>query len=251
MIPDLLSFALSAAIALAVAFPLGSTLKRHPVPFYLLAFALVGIYELFESAMRPTDFAVQILAEPFRKGYLASCLLAVVMFTGTLAHGSNARRRLQPIRAELSILSCIGYVPHVLTFLPSYLPRFGALVQAGNLMSASLVVAVILLAIYIVLSVLSLRMVRAQMPHRVWKGIQRLSYLMVALLVAHIWLAVGRSALAGAQAGMRVALTAYTAVALLYAVLRIRRAWLDHAQGAPQSSVAHVSVEAEAEAVAS
>ena len=223
MVVDVLVVVVSLAIALAVAFPLGGVLKRWPAAVYGVAALVVGLYlvgfyrAMFVGAWQP-------VVEPLRKGYVATFLLAIVMVTGALPERSAVRRRLQPIRAELSILSFVLYMAHVWTFLPSYLPRLGLLVSIGNLMSASIVVALVLTAVYALLTVLSLHKVRTHMPYRVWKGIQRLSYAMVALLYLHIWLAVGRSALFGASADMRVALVLYSVLVAVYAVLRVRKA---------------------------
>lgn len=229
MVADVLGVLASLAVALVVAFPLGGLLKRHPVPFYTVAVAVVVAYMV---QLHGVEFALsaQAFMQPLRKGYAATFLLALVMFTGALPERSAVRHRLRSVRAELSILSLILYLPHVLTFLPSYLPRLGMLLSLGNVMSVSIVLALVLTAIYALLAVLSLRDVRARMPYGVWKVIQRLSYLMVALLVVHIWLAVGKSALFGTSSDMRFALALYTALAVVYAALRVRRAWSSRRQ---------------------
>lgn len=237
MLVDVLVVLASLVIALVVALPLAGALKRWPAVFYgvaalVVALYLVGFYRgMFVGAWQP-------VGEPLRKGYVATFLLAIVMVTGALPEKSFLRRRWQPVRAELSILSFVLYMAHVWTFLPSYLPRLGQLVAIGNLMSASIVVALVLTAIYALLSVLSLHVVRAHMAYRVWKGIQRLSYGMVALLYLHIWLAVGRSALFGAAANMRVALVLYSMLVVVYAVLRLRKALTDRRRRAAGAAVA-------------
>lgn len=229
MVADVLGVLASLAAALAVAFPLGGLLKQHPVLFYTVAAAVVIAYTV---QLHGAEFALsaQVFMQPLRKGYAATFLLALVMFTGALPERSAVRHRLRSVRAELSILSLILYLPHVLTFLPSYLTRLGMLLLLGNVMSVSIVLALALTAIYVLLAVLSLRGVRARMPYGVWKAIQRLSYLMVALLVVHIWLAVGKSALFGAFSDMRLALALYTVLAMAYAVLRLCKAWSSRCQ---------------------
>ncbi len=226
MLADVLAVVASLAIALVVALPLGGQLKHRPALFYGVAAALVAFY-LVMFYQVGVALAWQPFVEPLRKGYVATFFLAIVMITGALPEKSTARRHLQPIRAELSILSFVLYMAHVLTFLPSYLPRLGLLVSIGNLMSASIVVALVLTVVYALLTALSLRGVRIRMPYRIWKGIQRLSYAMVALLYLHIWLAVGRSALLGTSADMRVALAMYSVLVVVYAALRIRKAVVD------------------------
>lgn len=232
MVKDLISAVLALVIALLVMGPLVGQLKKRPVVFYAVAAAAVVAYLLYYY-FAPFINWLQIFVEPLRKGYIASFFLAAVMFVGALPNDSALHRRLLPVRAELSILSFILYVPHVMAYLPSYLPRLGALVSMGDIISVSVVIAMVLTAIYLLLSLLSLKVFRAKMPFKVWKGIQRLSYAMVALLVLHIWFAVGRSAVVGGSVDMAVVLAIYTAVVLVYAVMRIRKALLARkAQGA-------------------
>jgi DMSO/TMAO reductase YedYZ heme-binding membrane subunit len=224
MLDDLLSALVGIVIALIVAFPLGKVLKKRPGVFYLIAAVVVClyVYYLYGPWFRPS---LQPIVEPIRKGYIASTFLALVMFTGVLNEGSALRKKLQPIRAELSILSLIMFCAHIATFLPSYYARFTVLVSMGNLMSYSIIMATILTVIYVVLSLLSLRVFRTKMQYKSWKNIQRLSYVMVALLTAHIWLALGKGALKGGSATVTVAF--YTVVIVLYAVLRIRKGLAD------------------------
>lgn len=227
MVEDLVSFAVSLTAALVVAFPLGSALKRRPGAFYVAALALAGLYALYQYGGMFGNPALQLVAEALRKGYVATCLLATVMVCGALEVGSPARKRIQPIRAELSILSLIMYVPHIVAFLPMYASRLGALLSAGGLLGRALAVALALVAVYVVLVLLSIGRVRAAMPHRLWKGIQRLAYLMVALVVLHVWLALGPAAVRGGSPEAVVPLAVYTCAAVLYAAARIRRAVLD------------------------
>lgn len=228
MTNDIISFALSLVVAYLVVFPLGSQLKRHPGVFYAVAGVLVGLYAYYQYGGLYGNHVLQLVAEPLRKGYIASFFLAAVMFCGTMATQSKLRMHLLPIRAELSILSLIMYTPHIVAFLPAYLPRFTTLVEAGNLISYSIIVALVLTVLYVLLSLFSLRVFRARMPYKIWKGIQRLSYAMVALLGIHIWLVLGRAALRGDAPDTTVSLTLYTVIIIAYAVLRVRRALIDH-----------------------
>lgn len=228
MVKDLLSAALALAVAALVMGPLVGQLKRRPCVFYATALALVAAYLVYYYAV-PFVGWLQIFVEPLRKGYIASFFLAAVMFIGALPNSSAFHRRLLPVRAELSILSFILYVPHVATYLPSYLPRLGPLFSMDSFISSSVVVAMVLTAVYLLLSLLSFKVFRARMPFKVWKGIQRLSYAMMALLLLHIWLVAGRSAIAGGSTDMTVVLVVYTAIVAVYAVLRIRKALLGRA----------------------
>ena len=228
MLNDIISALLSLAIALVVAFPLGKLLKKRPVPFYVGALVLVAAHLTYKYTGTYIAGA-QIFIDIMQKAYLGVFLLAIVMFIGTLDESSALRRRLQPIRAELSILSFLLIVSHVAAFLPNYLPRLGAIFSSHIGMSVSIIMAVLLTVVFALLSVLSLRVFRMHMPFRVWKGIQRLSYVIVALLLLHIVLALGRPAFAGhGSTSALVSLIVYAIVVAIYAVARIAKAIRDH-----------------------
>ena len=222
MLGDLVSVALGLVLAMLVAFPLSGVLKKHPVPFYAVALVLVGAYLAYQYSGSYVRGATVVL-DVMRKGYLACWLLAIVMFTGAFDEGTAIRRRLQPVRAELSILSSILILGHVAAYLPIYLPRLGVVFASHIGMSLAVVVAIVLVAVYALLSVTSLRAVRTRMPRGVWKGIQRLSYVMVALLLAHVALALGRPAFAeqGSSTSALVALCTYALLVVAYAVARL------------------------------
>ena len=232
MLQDLIGAGLAVVVALVVALPLGTALKRCPAVFYSAAALAVAAYVGYKFGGRVVP-QVQAVVDVMGKGYLASALFAVVMFTGALDESSPVRRRLQPVRAELSIMSFILIMGHVAGYLPSYLPRLGAIFAQRTGLAVSFTVATALLVIFGILGITSLHALRTRIPFRVWKGIQRMSYLMVALLYAHIALVLGRSAFAGhGSQNAQLALAIYTAVVVLYAVLRVRKALRDRARRA-------------------
>lgn len=236
MLDDILSALISVAVVAVVAFPLGGLLKKRPLPFYIVAVLLVGAY-LFYKFEGFYVAGLQPVVGIVSKGYLACTLLAVVMFIGVLDETSAARRRLQPIRAELSIMSFILILGHAIAYLPSYLPRLGIIFSSRLNLAFSISVAMLLVVVFAILAATSLRVLRTKMPYRIWKGIQRMSYLMVALLYLHIVLALGRSAFVGAGSGsVKFALAVYTVVVVVYAVLRVRKALRDRSRRAPSAS---------------
>ena len=233
---DLTALAVSLAAALLLAFPLARPLRAHPLPFYLAAFALVGAYAL--AVASGVDLSgVRGLTLVLQKGYLSSILLGIVMFTGCLDNGNPLKRRWRPVRGELSVLSFILILGHLAVFVPSYAPRLadGAHLKAN--VTASIVVALVLAAIFVVLGVTSFKSVRTRMDAGLWKAIQRLSYLMVALYIVHIGFFLGGSALGGSGKGV-ASFAVYAVTVAFYAALRVRKAVRDRRGrrgGAPAS----------------
>ncbi len=219
-------FGIALLVAAVLVFGLDGALKRWPGVFYGVALAATAAYGW--ALCTGVDLAgMRWLTVVLQKGYLASLLLAVVMFIGVLSKGSALRRRLQPIRGQLSVLSFILILGHLVTYLPSYLGRLGVLLGSRTNVAFSLMVAMVLTVLFFVLAVTSLQAVRRAMNPRVWKALQRGAYLMVALLALHVALVLGKSALVGGAAPARVAFWTYMAVLALYAVLRVRRAVID------------------------
>lgn len=228
MLNDIISALISVVVALIVALPLGGALKKRPAAFYAVAAVLVAAHLAYRFSGAYIAW-LQVLVDVMNKGYLACAFLAIVMFTGVLDEGSAARRKLQPIRAELSILSFILILSHAIVYLPSYLPVLGRLFSLRAGMGVSIVVAIVLSVIFAVLSVTSLRVLRTKIPRKTWKAIQRGAYVMVALLWLHIFLVLSRSAFGGhGSESAQFALVVYTVLVVLYAVLRIRKAMNDH-----------------------
>ena len=214
----------AAAVACLMAFPLGDALRRYPVPFYLAALVVVGAY--CWALLTGTGLApVRVLSVVMQRGYLCFALLVLVMVVGCLDEASRLRRRLQPIRGELSILAFIFILGYVATYAPGILRRLRASAQIRDNLLASLVAAVVLLLLFAFLTLISLRSVRAKMNQRAWRRAQRLSYVMVALFAAHVWLVLGWSAFAHLGTSVAcVSFALYSAVLVAYVVFRVRKA---------------------------
>lgn len=228
---QLAGFLISLALTALLCFPLAGALRKRPGVFYAIAIVLTVAYVL--ATQVGTRLApIHALTVVLQKGYLSILLLAVVMFTGCLNEGSALRKRLQPIRGELSVLSGIFIVGHVLKYLPNYLGRFWVLLTTRTSVGASLIIALTLTVLFAVLAVTSLRTVRKHMSGKAWKRLQRFSYLMVGLLAVHVALVLGRSALGGSATAI-VSFTAYMATIAAYVVLRVRKARRDAVHRVP------------------
>ncbi len=220
MLESALGILVSAVVALIIAFPLGSALKKCPWAFYAAALVLVLGYTALRELF-PRNDLVQAAMPLFQKGYVSVWLLAVVMWTGVLDEGTALRKRLQPIRGELSILSFIFILAHLIIYLDVYLPRFGALFGTRSNVGVSLVFAMVLAALFLVLTVTSFHAVRNRMSARGWKHLQRFSYVMVVLVFVHVVFVLGRSAFAGGFNASTLSVIVYGAVIVVYAVLRV------------------------------
>lgn len=214
--------ALLCCIVLVV--PLAKPLKRHPVPFYIVALALVCLY-WFGTSTNATGDLWSYFMPLMQRCALAFMLFTVVMFVGVLDEGSALRARLIPIRRQLSILGCIFALGHLAFYGVSYLPRLGS-TFGGNL-GSSLVLAGLLVLLMTILLVTSFQMVKRRMSAVHWKSVQRLAYPFYLLTYAHLVLLLAPSAFVGRNTAV-ISLVAYSLVVGAYVGLRLRRTMLRH-----------------------
>lgn len=227
MTSGLAGFAIALAITVLLIFPLGGALRKRAWVFYLVAF-LVTVLFVGATWGGASLAQLRFITVIFQKGYLASLLLGVVMFTGCLDESSALRHKLQPNRGHLSILSFIFVLGHLAMYLPAYLPRLEIYFSARGNIAASLVVAMVLTILFAILTLTSVKAVRAFMGAKSWKALQRTSYIMVLLFAVHIGFVLGRSAFNGGTSAL-VSFTAYVALVVLYVILRVRKAVKDSA----------------------
>lgn len=98
--------------------------------FYLAAVALAGAGAYLTIAP-PAVLPLREVAFVVQKGYVAFALFAVVMMMGVLDKRSAVRRRLQPVRAQLSLLGTILIAGHIGFYAVVYLEILGS-VGASN-----------------------------------------------------------------------------------------------------------------------
>lgn len=219
---EVVSVALAAAIACIVAFPLGKRLRKRPVVFYAVAFVATAAY-VGTVVVGYNPKGLRWLTFMFQKAYLGSFFLALVMFCGALPDGNRVRRKLLPIRGELSVMSFIFYLGHIANYLKSYLPMLSNLAVIKPGVALSLGVAGVLTVIFVILGVTSFKMVRTRMDSKAWALLQKGAYVMVALLAAHVALALGLS-LSNLGSTGSLHCIVYLAAAAAYAAMRISKA---------------------------
>lgn len=213
-------FLIALVVALFLIIACARPLKRHPAPFYLVAFALVVFYALKVNSST-NDGIWPYFMPLIQRCALAFLLFSIVMFIGVFREGSSLRAKLMPIRRQLSILGCIFATGHIVFYATSYFPRivFG---YADSLM-ASLLLAVLLVVLMAALMITSFQVIKRRMNAQVWKRVQRLAYPFYLLIYLHLAMFLIPSAIAGKDTAI-ISLTVYTIMILTYVILRIRKA---------------------------
>lgn len=219
-----LLFALAATLIFALVFR--SPLRKCPIVFYAAA-VIVDVLFL-SGALLGVSREVAVAGYP----YIVRCLIgfslfAVVMYVGVLDDGNRMRNMLAPIRGQLSVLACILTFGHVANYLGSYLADIlGGFLGMPAAMIASLLVSTVLIILLVPLSVTSLETVKSRMRAASWKKLQKGAYVFFGLTYVHIVLMLAPTVSSvGQRAVLSIAI--YTAIYVLYVVLRVRRAILD------------------------
>jgi DMSO/TMAO reductase YedYZ heme-binding membrane subunit len=209
-----------------IVFACGGIIKRFPVVFYALALVLdvIYVYCRFYVAYNPLLFsALQIM----QKGFIAFALFTMVMFIGAFDESSRLRRRLDPIRPELSILGCLFVLGHVVGYLASYLMTLfrdtGAIPPS---VLPSLLVSLTCLVLLVVLGATTLVFVRSRMRPHIWKKIQQLSYAFYGLVFVHLLIMLIPSASRG-RSETTISLVIYAIVFVGYVITRTRKTLRD------------------------
>lgn len=214
-------------VALALSFALiwlcAKPLKKHPVPFYLGAIALVSLY-FWGIATSVRNEAWSYFQPLMQRCALAFLLFSIVMFIGVLDERNPLRVHLMPIRRQLSILACIFAVGHIVFYGASYVSRLTS-AFTGNL-AFSLGLAAFITTLMTVLWITSAQRVKHAMKAVSWKRVQRLAYPFYALTYVHLALLLMPSALAGNDVAV-LSIAVYSVVVGAYVVLRLRKAVAD------------------------
>ncbi|MDR1341353.1 MAG: hypothetical protein LBK58_15070 [Prevotellaceae bacterium] len=185
---------------------LSKSIKRHATVYYIIfaiPFALVAIpftgrlfgIEMFNFVRIP--FLGGLIRDYIHAGTLGFPLLIIIMYTGALNPKNPVVKKLLGIRKELSILSGFPILTHSLIRVPGSFPRalnyFFDSEAGGNVTSPlgagisnfSLVLGIILLALFLPLWITSFDSVHKRMGGVRWKKLQRWSYVLYVLLFIH------------------------------------------------------------------
>lgn len=224
-------------VALVLSFVLiwacAKPLKKYPVPFYIGAIALVGLY-FWGSSVGMRGEVWSYFQPLMQRCALAFLLFSIVMFVGVLGEKNPLRTHLMPIRRQLSILACIFAVGHIVFYGASYVPRLSS-AFTGNL-AFSLGLAALITALMAVLCVTSFQIVKHGMSAAAWKRVQRLAYPFYVLIYLHLALLLMPSAVAGNQVAV-LSIVVYSLITGAYVVLRVGKALADRkAASAPATA---------------
>lgn len=119
-------------------------------------------------------------------GIIGVSFIVVVMYLGVLKKDSKFRKRLMPIRGELSILGCLLILGHNLSFGKGVVEELMiGLYTNAPLYNVAILSSVVLILLMLILLITSFPIVRKKMDGKSWKRIQRLAYPFFVLIYIH------------------------------------------------------------------
>lgn len=197
-----MSFLIILIIASALVAAAARCIKAVPWVWYAAAIALDMVYAYgIVYTLPPT--VLQVLSIVVQRCALATALFVIVMYCGVFSERSAIRRRIGPIRGELSIIACILAGAHCLNYLTSYIGVVARNIEViGGNQLASLAIALVLMLLLLVLGVTSAKAVRRRMSASSWKRIQRSSYVFFGLIYVHELLILYPSVVKGSQGAL-------------------------------------------------
>ena len=220
-----MDFLATLAIVVLFSWLLRRRIHSHPYVFYALAIACNAL--LLANAYLPMPRWVLTVVSPLmQKGGLGVAFFLLVMWIGVFPRDSKLSRGFRPIRAELSLMACILIVGHMYVYLTSYMPRIVIGSAPKDSVVAALAIAYVMLALMIPLAATSLRAVKRRMKAHTWRKVQSLAYAFYGLILIHLVLMLGPSAMAGSERSM-VMVVLYIIMFGGYVVARIVRAIVD------------------------
>lgn len=204
---------------------LADRIKQKPVAFYTGTYALTAFvvaYYLLGWNLKVPGVINKWGMDLFQRGALSTATFIVVMFLGTITKHNRFSTRLLKIRGEISIIGCILTFAHNIIFGVVYFPMLvlnPQTLEGPRKMGA--ILTIILLVLMIPLFLTSFQCIRRKMKPKAWKRLQRLAYPFYYLIYLHVMVLYGMNAEAHI-----LDMVIYTAVYVLYTVLRLRKYFL-------------------------
>jgi DMSO/TMAO reductase YedYZ heme-binding membrane subunit len=216
-------FLVTLAIVTVLVILLQKPLKRWPVVFYLLSFGFTAVY-LYTVFAETSLELWRYLLMSMQRCTIALAFLGLVMFANVFPNGSRPYILLMGLRRELSIIGCFFAIGHIVAYMRVFLPRLtGDMISAQTNLFVSLIIALVITALLVLLTVTSFTAIRHAIKPETWKKIQLMAYPFFALVYIHLMFVLLPSALAdGVNATISIAV--YTVLFFSYMVLRTRKA---------------------------
>lgn len=200
-------YVIALLLSLCISWDLACHVRHHPLVACILAL-IVAIAAVISGLTGQSGLLADVLNTLIGDGALAFFLFTIVMFTGCLKVGSKSRIRLKQVReplAHIAIILSIGHVAYAFETFGPYAENAHAFVLCCTFLAA----------LFFVLAITSLPIVREGMLLSRWQRIHRLAYAFFILLCMHC-------AWAQSLDGDAFASIGFLLIGSVYAIMRFR-----------------------------
>ena len=218
-----MAFIISLIVMCGMVLLFDNAIKKAPAYFYIGAFVLNLIAFIIYKNAALSGFLKNVILAMFTTGYVGIAGFYIVMFTGALNAKGKLIKKLMKIRGELSIISSILMLSHIVIFGPQYIEMA---VKNANTINGSLLFSIIcgtiLLIQTIYLGITSVKAVRRKMKAKTWKNLQRTAYLFYFLMYIH-GVTMQANKCKNADFDAVIIIVAYSCLFFTYVIMRVRK----------------------------
>jgi DMSO/TMAO reductase YedYZ heme-binding membrane subunit len=150
-------------VALFISLVFNKWIKKYPIIFYALA-VIISLAGIFIPSLKP-----------LKQGFLGLGFFIVMMYVGALNPKIKVVEKIMDIRSEISIIAFIILIAHVWNYF----------LQKGNL---PVMFGILSFVIMIPLFITSFKNPDNQKKLKKWKKLHKLSYIVYALTLFHLYL---------------------------------------------------------------
>lgn len=213
-------------LAILFSYFCASFIKKFRNVLYLVAI-LLDIYTVYmvwsEKAWELSEVFSNILGGLIG-GIFGVALIIVVMFLGVVGKDNPFRKKVMPIRSELSILGSLLILGHNISFGKGVIKELSiGLYTNAPLYNLAILTSSILIVLMIILLVTSFPVVRERMNPRSWKRVQRLAYPFFMLIYVHYTLVYVPWLVPEFHWYNLISTISYTLIFLFYAYLKLAK----------------------------
>ncbi|MBR2790149.1 MAG: hypothetical protein IKD70_05975, partial [Eggerthellaceae bacterium] len=158
------------AVCLGFSLALAGSIKRVPAVWYLLSLGLSALY-LYCWFTGKLVALPHVLAAGMRSCLPGTAFMVIVMYVGALPDSLWIKRRLQPIRAELSIMGAFLCLGHIVAFGSSYISWVWGWIPPK--VAVPLGMALLLVVLLVLLTATSFSALKRWMGGKRWKRVQK------------------------------------------------------------------------------
>ena len=181
-----MNFLVCVAIVFAFSFLLYKPIRKYGWILYIISAAAAFVFAQFSFLNAPQWFKSHIIYA-FQRGSLSTAFFTVVMFATLFKNGTEIKKRLMSIRAELSLIGCFLALGHNFATGKTYFKALFLTPERLNTSQiAAAIISIILILIMLPLMITSFRAIRQKMNARSWKKLQRWAYPFYMLIFTHV-----------------------------------------------------------------